>query len=87
MIPHIFRAYFFGVFQRPHQMHADVYLAVVQGTWIWATLPGYEAAVLTLPGTLFHPAEDITGGRHLRIAFANLDVAGIEVLFDRLTQV
>ncbi len=46
-----------------------------------------EAAVLTLPGTMFHPAEDITGGRHLRLAFANLDVAGIEVLFDRLTQV
>ena len=43
--------------------------------------------MLTLPGTMFHPSEDITGGRHLRLAFANLDVAGIEVLFDRLTQV
>ena len=46
-----------------------------------------DAAVLTLPGTMFHPTEDPTGARHLRIAFANLDVAGIDVLFDRLTQV
>lgn len=43
-----------------------------------------EAGVLLLPGTMFYPADDPSGQRQLRIAFANLDRAGIATLFDRL---
>jgi len=43
-----------------------------------------EAGVLLLPGTMFMPAEDPAGARQLRIAFANVDTAGIAVLMDRL---
>ncbi len=43
-----------------------------------------NASVLTLPGTMFYPNNDPTGQKHLRIAFANLDAAGISTLFDRL---
>lgn len=45
-----------------------------------------DAGVLSLPGTMFTPVGDVTGQRQLRLAFANLDVAGIGVLFDRLSQ-
>ncbi|WP_144055559.1 aminotransferase [Octadecabacter antarcticus] len=41
-----------------------------------------RAGVLTLPGTFFMP--DGGGQQHLRIAFANMDRAGITALFDRL---
>jgi aspartate/methionine/tyrosine aminotransferase len=41
-----------------------------------------QAQVLTLPGTMFMP--DGAGKQHLRIAFANVDRAGITALFDRL---
>lgn len=43
-----------------------------------------DAGILCLPGTMFYPAEDAQGARELRIAFANLDAAGIATLFDRL---
>ncbi|MDO6584543.1 aminotransferase [Salipiger sp. 1_MG-2023] len=43
-----------------------------------------EAGVLVLPGTMFTPAGDATGARHLRIAYANVNRSGIEELFDRL---
>ncbi len=42
------------------------------------------AGVLTLPGTMFMPADDRRGERQLRIAFANVDVTGIGTLMDRL---
>jgi aspartate/methionine/tyrosine aminotransferase len=42
------------------------------------------AGVLALPGTMFMPADDPGGARHLRIAFANVDAQGIGLLFDRL---
>ncbi|WP_300055574.1 aminotransferase [uncultured Roseobacter sp.] len=41
-------------------------------------------SILCLPGTMFCPEEDTSGARQLRIAFANLDRAGIGVLFERL---
>ncbi len=44
-----------------------------------------EAGVLLLPATMFVPETDPTGTRHLRIAFANLDRAGIGALFERLS--
>ncbi|MEO3414821.1 aminotransferase [Roseovarius sp. CAU 1744] len=44
-----------------------------------------EAGVLLLPGTMFTPESDPAGGRHLRVAFANVDRAGIGQLFDRLS--
>ncbi len=43
-----------------------------------------EAGILLLPGTMFMPAHDPAGNRQLRVAFANLDRAGIKQLFDRL---
>ncbi|TYP64565.1 aspartate/methionine/tyrosine aminotransferase [Stutzerimonas stutzeri] len=43
-----------------------------------------DACVLALPGTMFTPEGDATGQRHLRIAFANVDAAGIAALADRL---
>jgi aspartate/methionine/tyrosine aminotransferase len=43
-----------------------------------------DCGILCLPGTMFAPADDATGAKQLRIAFANLDAAGIAVLFDRL---
>ncbi len=46
-----------------------------------------EASLLALPATMFTPAGDAEGARHLRIAFANLDRPGIATLFDRLAAV
>ena len=43
-----------------------------------------EAAILMLPGTMFQPAGSPDGKRQLRIAFANIDTAGIDELFRRL---
>jgi aspartate/methionine/tyrosine aminotransferase len=43
-----------------------------------------DCGVLCLPGTMFVPEGDTSGARQLRIAFANLDTAGIGVLFERL---
>ena len=43
-----------------------------------------DAAVLALPGTMFMPEDDPRGARQMRIAFANIDAAGIAELFDRL---
>lgn len=43
-----------------------------------------EAGVLMLPGTMFQPEGEPAGARQLRIAFANIDRAGIGGLFDRL---
>lgn len=43
-----------------------------------------EAGVLLLPGTMFMPETDPRGARQLRIAFANVDAAGIDALMVRL---
>ncbi len=43
-----------------------------------------EAGVLLLPGTMFMPDGDADAARHVRIAFANADDAGIAALMDRL---
>jgi aspartate/methionine/tyrosine aminotransferase len=42
------------------------------------------AGVLLLPGTMFMPPDVPGGDRQLRIAFANIDRAGVGTLFDRL---
>jgi aspartate/methionine/tyrosine aminotransferase len=42
-------------------------------------------SILTLPGTMFSPDHSIeTGGRQIRIAFANMDAAGLSGAIDRL---
>ena len=46
-----------------------------------------EIGVLCLPGTMFTPPDDPSGKAQLRIAFANLDVAGIGKLFERLATI
>lgn len=43
-----------------------------------------EAGVLLLPGTMFMPEGDAQAPRHVRIAFANADAAGIAALVERL---
>ncbi len=43
-----------------------------------------DASVLMLPGTMFMPEGDPAGSKQFRIAFANVDRAGIVSLFDRL---
>ncbi len=43
-----------------------------------------EAGILLLPGTMFMPGHDPAGRQQVRVAFANLDRAGIGQLFDRL---
>ena len=43
-----------------------------------------KAGILCLPGTMFYPDGAAAGDQQLRIAFANLDAAGISQLFDRL---
>ncbi|MDM7458305.1 MAG: aminotransferase [Paracoccus sp. (in: a-proteobacteria)] len=45
-----------------------------------------QIGVLALPGTMFTPAGDAGGLRHLRLAFANVDAAGIAELARRLRQ-
>jgi aspartate/methionine/tyrosine aminotransferase len=42
------------------------------------------AGVLVLPGTMFGPKDDPSGARHLRIAFANADRAGLAEVTERL---
>ena len=46
---------------------------------------GADASILALPGTMFAPVDDTSGQRQLRIAFANLDRAGIGTLISRLS--
>ena len=46
-----------------------------------------EASILTLPGTMFVPAGDESGKSQIRIAFANINVDDIKVLFNRIVQV
>lgn len=43
-----------------------------------------DASVLALPGSMFMPAGDRVGARHLRIAFANIDQPRIAQLAERL---
>ncbi|AXI46167.1 hypothetical protein C1J03_09115 [Sulfitobacter sp. SK012] len=43
-----------------------------------------DAGILCLPGTMFCPQGDVSGASQIRLAFANLDAAGLGVLFDRL---
>ncbi|MEM6595655.1 MAG: aminotransferase, partial [Pseudomonadota bacterium] len=43
-----------------------------------------EVGVLCLPGTMFVPEADRSGAGAFRIAFANIDRAGIEALYTRL---
>ena len=43
-----------------------------------------DAGVLLLPGTMFMPSELAGGESQLRIAFANIDRAGVRTLFERL---
>ena len=43
-----------------------------------------EAGLLMLPGTMFQPETSEDGEREIRIAFANVDAAGIAEMFRRL---
>jgi aspartate/methionine/tyrosine aminotransferase len=43
-----------------------------------------DAGLLMLPGTMFQPEGSALGKRQIRIAFANVDVAGIAEVFKRL---
>jgi aspartate/methionine/tyrosine aminotransferase len=43
-----------------------------------------DCAILMLPGTMFQPQGSAAGRRQLRIAFSNIDTAGIAAMFQRL---
>ncbi|WP_421703976.1 aminotransferase [Aliiroseovarius sp.] len=45
-----------------------------------------DASVLALPGSMFMPEGDPAGAKQLRIAFANIDRAGIATLAERLAR-
>ena len=45
-----------------------------------------QQAILMLPGTMFQPESHTEGRRQFRIAFANVDAAGIGEMFRRLAQ-
>ena len=65
---------YFAYVSHPFDMRSDVFARdLVQ-----------KAGVLLLPATMFMPPDDPAGARQLRIAFANLDSAGIKEMFERL---
>ncbi|WP_298557514.1 aminotransferase [uncultured Aliiroseovarius sp.] len=43
-----------------------------------------KASLLALPGTMFTPEGDKSGAQQLRVAFANIDAAGIQTALNRL---
>ena len=43
-----------------------------------------QASLLALPGTMFTPEGDKSGAQQLRVAFANINAAGIQTALDRL---
>lgn len=66
---------YFAYVRFPHAMRSDAF----------AQMLVEKAAILCLPGTMFEPTG--YGERELRIAYANIDVAGVGVLFDRLLEI
>jgi len=65
---------YFAYFRHPFDMPSDrLAQQLVQ-----------QAGILALPGTMFMPEGDENGSRQLRIAFANVDRAGIAQLYQRL---
>ncbi|MEX0340837.1 MAG: aminotransferase [Arenibacterium sp.] len=65
---------YFAYVSHPYDMPSDVFARnLVQ-----------KAGILLLPATMFVPPDDPSGAGQLRIAFANLDSAGIKELFERL---
>lgn len=65
---------YFAYLEHPYQMSsADLAKILVR-----------DASVLLLPGTMFVPENDPSGPPHVRVAFANVDRAGIAALYQRL---
>jgi aspartate/methionine/tyrosine aminotransferase len=65
---------YFAYLEHPHAIASDV----------MARRMVSEAGVLMLPGTMFMPDGAAQGQKQLRVAFANLNRAGISTLIDRL---
>lgn len=65
---------YFAYVEHPFDMPSDVLARRLVG----------EAGILLLPATMFAPPGDETVARQLRIAFANIDRAGIATLITRL---
>ncbi len=65
---------YFAYAEHPSPLHSDAFARDLVTS----------AGVLLLPGTMFTPECDPGGQRQVRIAFANVDRAGIATLFDRL---
>lgn len=68
---------YFAYFQHPFDMPADEL-----APWLVR-----EHGVLLLPATMFRAEGDPRGQRELRVAFANLDRAGIGRFYDRLAEI
>jgi aspartate/methionine/tyrosine aminotransferase len=65
---------YFAYVEHPYPMASDQF----------AKMLVQKASLLTLPGTMFQPTGSEDGKRQLRIAFANIDAAGISEFFKRL---
>ena len=65
---------YFAYVEHPYDIASDVLCKRFVG----------ELSLLMLPGTMFQPAGSAEGKRQIRIAFANVDAAGIAELFRRL---
>ncbi|WP_170752938.1 aminotransferase [Ruegeria lacuscaerulensis] len=65
---------YFAYLEHPFDMPSDVLAQKLVS----------EAGILLLPGTMFMPDTDPAGKQQVRVAFANLDRAGLAQLFDRL---
>jgi aspartate/methionine/tyrosine aminotransferase len=65
---------YFAYLEHPFDMTSDVLAQKLVS----------EAGILLLPGTMFMPDTDPAGKQQVRVAFANLDRAGLAQLFDRL---
>lgn len=65
---------YFAYVEHPFDMASDVLCKRLVG----------EASLLMLPGTMFQPEGSPAGQRQIRIAFANVDAAGIAEMFRRL---
>ncbi len=65
---------YFAYVEHPYDMASDVLCKRLVD----------DCAILMLPGTMFQPEGSATGKRQIRIAFANVDAAGIAEMFRRL---
>ncbi|WP_424940185.1 aminotransferase [Aliiroseovarius sp. S253] len=65
---------YFAYLQHPFEMRSDQLAQALVD----------QASLLALPGTMFTPEGDKSGAQQMRVAFANIDAAGIQTALNRL---